>query len=670
MCKLVEELNRYSHAYYAENTSLVSDYEFDNKFDRLKELEAITGVTLANSPTINVGAEVVGELKKVEHDHPMLSLNKTKDVNEVENFINGQPGIAMLKMDGLTISVKYKNGKLVAAQTRGNGIIGEDVLHTVNVFINIPKRIPYKDEIVVDGEAIMEIHYYTHLKNMRDNELMEEGKRKGFLNEELENYVKENGIKNIRNLTAGSVRQLDSSITQRRRIKFVAWKAVKGIEGATFTKRLEILSLLGFEVVPWVKVNDIEKNIKILRTMAREKDYPIDGIVFSYDDIEYGESLGRTSHHVRSQLAYKFADDKFETVIRDIEWSMGKTGVLTPVAVFDPVEIDDTIVERASLHNVNILKSFELSAGDTITVYKANMIIPQIAENLTKNKNKLLVPPDYCPICGGHTKILENNGTEELICLNPECKGKLLGELCTFVSKEAHDIRGLSKSTLNLFIEKGLIKGPIDLFYLKNHRETLITLQGIGEKKIDNILTSIESCRKTTLPKFLYGLSIPLIGRSVSKQINNLEEKRVAQKETYSVFESFIEDMETSYDFTCMEDFGNAKAVSLKSYFENNKEYIRQLAKEFQFEEKLQEKTNTLEGKTFCITGTLAYFPNRTALIEKIESLGGKVTGSVTGKTNYLINNDTESKSSKNIKAMELGVPIISEKDFLNIFIK
>ena len=671
MRELVEELSIYAHAYYMEDTSLISNYEYDKKYDRLKELEHATGIILANSPTISVGSETVSELEKVEHDHPMLSLDKTKDISDVENFMNGLPGLAMLKMDGLTISVKYIDGKLVAAETRGNGVIGEDVLHTVNTFVNLPKEIPYKDEVVVDGEAIMEIHQYIHLKELKDIELKEEGERKGLFGEELEKYIKENGIKNIRNLAAGSVRQLDSSITKERKINFVAWKAVRGIDGNSFMKRLQILELLGFEVVPWVKVDNIEEDIRILRETAREKDVPIDGIVFSYDDIAYGESLGETSHHVRSQLAYKFADDKFETVIRNVEWSMGKTGQLTPVAVFDPVEIDDTIVERASLHNVSIFKSYELSVGDTITVYKANMIIPQIAENLTRNKNNLFTVPDKCPICGGHTKVIGGNETEELQCMNLECKGKLLGELCTFVSKEAHDITGLSKSTLNLLIEKEFIKGPIDLFYLKNCREMLLTLQGLGAKKVDKILESIEKCRKTTLPKFLYGLSIPLIGRNVSKQLNNIEEKRAREKGLKTAFDSFIEDMNSQYDFTCLEDFGFAKASSLKNYFEENERYINELAAEFQFEEIPQQIVeDSLKGKTFCITGTLTEFTNRVALVEKIESLGGKVTGSVTKKTSYLINNDTTSKSSKNVKATQLGVPIISEKDFINNFVK
>lgn len=671
MRELVEELNVYAHVYYMEDTSLISNYEYDKKYDRLKELEKVTGVILANSPTINVGSETVSELEKVEHDHPMLSLDKTKDINEVESFMNGLPGLAMLKMDGLTISVKYIDGKLVAAETRGNGIIGENVLHTANSFVNLPKEIPYKDEVVVDGEAVMEIHHYTYLKELKDIELKKEGERKGLSGEELEKYIKENGIKNIRNLAAGSVRQLDNSVTKKRKIKFVAWKAVRGIDGNSFMKRLQILDLLGFEVVPWVKVDNIEEDIKKLRGIAREKDVPIDGIVFSYDDIDYSESLGETSHHVRSQLAYKFADDKFETVIRDVEWSMGKTGQLTPVAVFDPVEIDDTIVERASLHNVSIFKSYELSAGDTITVYKANMIIPQIAENLTRNRNNLFTVPDKCPICGGHTKVTGENETEELQCMNLECKGKLLGELCIFVSKEAHDITGLSKSTLSLLIEKEFIKGPIDLFYLKGCREMLLTLQGLGAKKVDKILESIEKCRKTTLPKFLYGLSIPLIGRSVSKQLNTVEEKRAKEKGLKTAFASFIEDMDSQYDFTCLEDFGYAKASSLKNYFEENERYISELAAEFQFEEISQETVgDILNGKTFCITGTLIEFPNRTALVEKIESLGGKVTGSVTKKTSYLINNDVTSKSSKNVKATQLSVPIISEKDFLNKFIK
>lgn len=656
MRELVEELNIYAHAYYMEDTSLISDYEYDKKYDRLKELEKVTGIILANSPTINVGSETVSELEKVEHDHPMLSLDKTKDINEVESFMNGLPGLAMLKMDGLTISVKYIDGKLVAAETRGNGIIGENVLHTANSFVNLPKEIPYKDEVVVDGEAVMEIHHYTYLKELKDIDLKKDGERKGLFGEELEKYIKDNGIKNIRNLTAGSVRQLDNSVTKERKIKFIAWKAVRGIDGNSFMKRLQILDLLGFEVVPWVKVDNIEENIKELRKTAREKDVPIDGIVFSYDDIDYSESLGNTSHHVRSQLAYKFADDKFETVIRDVEWSMGKTGQLTPVAVFDPVEIDDTIVERASLHNVSIFKSYELSVGDTITVYKANMIIPQIAENLTRS-SKLEIP-DTCPACGHGTQIQKVNDVEALYCTNPDCAAKKIKSFALFASRDAMNIDGLSEATLEKFIARGFIHDFGDIFEIGKHRDEIVEMDGFGEKSFENLMTSLDKAKETTLAKVIYSLGIANIGLANAKVIcrhfdDDLEKIRHADKE----------------EISSIDTIGPVIAGSLTDYFSNedNNRKLDHLMSHLTVKKEEKTGEQIFRNMNFVITGSVEHFANRAQAKEFIESLGGKVTGSVTSKTNYLINNDTTSNSSKNKKAKELGIPILSEEDFLKM---
>ena len=656
MRELVEELNIYAHAYYMEDTSLISDYEYDKKYDRLKELEKVTGIILANSPTINVGSETVSELEKVEHDHPMLSLDKTKDINEVESFMNGLPGLAMLKMDGLTISVKYIDGKLVAAETRGNGIIGENVLHTANSFVNLPKEIPYKDEVVVDGEAVMEIHHYTYLKELKDIDLKKDGERKGLFGEELEKYIKDNGIKNIRNLTAGSVRQLDNSVTKERKIKFIAWKAVRGIDGNSFMKRLQILDLLGFEVVPWVKVDNIEENIKELRKTAREKDVPIDGIVFSYDDIDYSESLGNTSHHVRSQLAYKFADDKFETVIRDVEWSMGKTGQLTPVAVFDPVEIDDTIVERASLHNVSIFKSYELSVGDTITVYKANMIIPQIAENLTRS-SKLEIP-DTCPACGHGTQIQKVNDVEALYCTNPDCAAKKIKSFALFASRDAMNIDGLSEATLEKFIARGFIHDFGDIFEIGKHRDEIVEMDGFGEKSFENLMTSLDKAKETTLAKVIYSLGIANIGLANAKVIcrhfdDDLEKIRHADKE----------------EISSIDTIGPVIAGSLTDYFSNedNNRKLDHLMSHLTVKKEEKTGEQIFRNMNFVITGSVEHFANRARAKEFIESLGGKVTGSVTSKTNYLINNDTTSNSSKNKKAKELGIPILSEEDFLKM---
>ena len=660
MRELVEELNIYAHAYYMEDTSLISDYEYDKKYDRLKELEKVTGIILANSPTINVGSETVSELEKVEHDHPMLSLDKTKDINEVESFMNGLPGLAMLKMDGLTISVKYIDGKLVAAETRGNGIIGENVLHTANSFVNLPKEIPYKDEVVVDGEAVMEIHHYTYLKELKDIDLKKDGERKGLFGEELEKYIKDNGIKNIRNLTAGSVRQLDNSVTKERKIKFIAWKAVRGIDGNSFMKRLQILDLLGFEVVPWVKVDNIEENIKELRKTAREKDVPIDGIVFSYDDIDYSESLGNTSHHVRSQLAYKFADDKFETVIRDVEWSMGKTGQLTPVAVFDPVEIDDTIVERASLHNVSIFKSYELSVGDTITVYKANMIIPQIADNLTRSGVRDI--PEACPVCGGQTEVRQLNDVKSLYCTNPDCQAKKIKSFTLFTSRDALNIAGLSEATLEKFIGVGMIHEYADIFHLDRHQEEIVEMDGFGQKSYDNLIAAAEKASHTTLPRMVYGLGVAGIGLANAKMIcrhfkNDFEAMR------HATVEELVE----------IDGIGEVLAQAWTAFFSDGKNnaIVDHLLAELTFEAGDEESSEGADeafaGMNFVITGSLEHFKNRKELQELIERRGGKVTGSVTSKTNYLINNDVASSSSKNKKARELGVPILSEEEFLKL---
>ena len=656
MKELVRRLDEAAKAYYQQDIEIISNREYDQMYDELQALERETGTVLANSPTISVGYEAVDQLPKEEHESPMLSLDKTKDREVLREFIGEHRTLLSWKLDGLTIVLTYENGELVKAVTRGNGVVGEVVTNNARVFKNVPLKIPYQGRLVLRGEAII-----TYSDFERINESIEDVDAK---------------YKNPRNLCSGSVRQLNNEITAHRNVRFYAFALVSA-EDVDFqnsrARQFEWLKEQGFDVVEYriVTGETLDEAMEYFSTAITENDFPSDGLVALYDDIAYGDSLGRTSKFPRNAFAFKWADEIRETHLLEIEWRPSRTGLINPGAVFEPVELEGTTVSRASVHNVSIVKELELGIGDTITVYKANMIIPQIAENLTRNRNNLFTVPDKCPICGGHTKVTGENETEELQCMNLECKGKLLGELCTFVSKEAHDITGLSKSTLSLLIEKEFIKGPLDLFYLKDCRETLLTLQGLGAKKIDKILESIEKCRKTTLPKFLYGLSIPLIGRSVSKQLNTVEEKRAREKGLKTAFDSFIEDMNSQYDFTCLEDFGFAKASSLKNYFEENERYISELAAEFQFEEISQETVgDILNGKTFCITGILIEFPNRTALVEKIESLGGKVTGSVTKKTSYLINNDVTSKSSKNVKATQLGVPIMSEKDFLNKFVK
>ena len=654
--ELVEKLNEASKKYYQEDTEIMSNLEYDALYDELVELEKETGIVMSNSPTVHVGYEIVSELPKEAHEHPMLSLDKTKSVEALAAWLGTHQGVISWKLDGLTVVLTYENGTLVKAVTRGNGLEGEVITNNARVFANIPKEIPYKGKLTIRGEAVIK---YSDFEKI--NEQIADADAK---------------YKNPRNLCSGSVRQLNNRITKERNVHFFAFNLVDGEDvdfKNSFSYELDWLEQQGFDVVEHylIDADKLPERVAQFAEQIEKNDFPSDGLVLVLEDLAYGKSLGRTAKFPRDSMAFKWADEQAVTHLQYVEWSPSRTGLINPVAVFDPVSLEGTTVSRASIHNVSILRSLQLGIGDEISVYKANMIIPQIAENLTRNGDKLFTVPDKCPICGGHVKITGENETEELQCMNLECKGKLLGELCTFVSKEAHDITGLSKSTLSLLIEKEFIKGPLDLFYLKDCRGMLVTLQGLGAKKVDKILESIEKCRKTTLPKFLYGLSIPLIGRSVSKQLNTVEEKRAREKGLKTAFDSFIKDMDSQYDFTCLEDFGFAKASSLKNYFEENQRYITELAAEFQFEEVSQENVKDgLNGAIFCITGTLTEFANRAALVEKIESLGGKVTGSVTKKTNYLINNDTLSKSSKNVKAMQLGIPIISEKEFINKFVK
>ncbi len=659
---LVNTLNKYRNAYYNNNESLISDKEYDKLYDELLELEKETGVILSGSPTITVGYEVKSELNKVEHNHPMLSLDKTKDVNDIIKFLENQDGIAMLKMDGLTISLRYKNGELVSAETRGNGIIGEDVLHNAKAFINIPMHIDTKEEIIVDGEAI--IKYDTFEK----------------INSTLS---KDNKYRNPRNLASGSVRQLDSSIAAQRGLYFVAWKLVKSDDNfERFSEGLRKLNRLGFRIVPYytiknneineIYLNDIINNLKL---EAKNCSYPIDGIVFGYNDITYSNSLGATSHHLRSQIAFKFYDEEVETTVKKIDWTMGKTGILTPTVVFEPVEIDGTIIERASVHNVSILEELELCEGDIIEVYKANQIIPQVKRNISAEQRKterikggigqlngLVFIPERCPICGNLTETETLNNSTILKCTNPNCKGKLLGKLSHFVSKNAINIDGLSESTLDKFIELGFINTYKDIYNLKEHYNELITLDGFGKRSIDKLLASIEKSRNTTLDRFINALSIPLIGRTASKTI----------ADDFLTITKFLQMSELSQErndiWLFLNDFGNTMNSSIQNYMKDNFVMVKELSELFMFEEIAPKIHNdNISNKTFVITGSVNIFTNRNEVKEKIESLGGKVAGSVSKNTDYLINNDINSTSSKNKKAKDLSIPIITEAELVNM---
>lgn len=650
--ELISLLNKARDDYYNNSESEMTDYEYDCIYDALNKLEKETGIIYSNSPTQTVGFEVKSRLEKVTHNHLMLSLDKTKSVNDLINFIGTHPCLLMCKMDGLTVSLRYVDGKLVSAETRGNGNVGELITHNARAFSNIPLTIDYKDELIVDGEAI--ITYDTF--------------------EKINNKLPENErYKNPRNLVSGSVRQLDSRIAAQRNIKFIAWKCVKGFEKSnSFLSKLNSLFLNGFDIVPnliigpFTTYTKLQSEIDILKKIASLKKYPIDGLVLSYDDVEYGNSLGMTGHHVRSQYAFKFYDEEEVTTLKNIEWSIGKTGQITPVAIFEPVEIDGTTVERASLHNVSIFESLQLGIGDEISIYKANQIIPQVKENLTKTNTCHI--PEKCPICGDNVEVIKDNESKVLVCSNPDCRGKLLGKLCHAVSRDALNIDGLSEATIDKFIKLGWLTNVKSLYHLNQYSERMKTFSGFGNKSVDKLMNQIEKSRHTTFDRLLYSLSIPLVGKTASKAIckyctNN--KQNISQAD----FFSYELDHKHKNAFTNISGIGNEIGKSLYDYWINHKNDFFNLLEELVLTDESTGSTEnkTLDGKIFVITGNVNHFSNREELKAKIESCGGKVSGSISSKTSYLINNDVTSGSSKNKKAKELNIPIISEEDFLKM---
>lgn len=646
--ELTKMLNEYRNAYYNESESIISDYEYDKLYDELEKLESETGLSFANSPTKTVGFQVKSELEKIKHSHPMLSLDKTKSVDELRKFAGDKDCILSLKMDGLTCLLTYENRVLVQAETRGNGDIGELITHNANVFENIPLTIDYKGHFEIEGEAIITYDDFEKI-----NKALPEDKK----------------YKNPRNLVSGSVRQLDNRIAAQRHIKFVAWKVPTEVCSNSFLNRLKYAKELGFEIVPLFtysgKSSDKEnlpEMIESLKIKAHDHGYPIDGLVMTYNDIQYGESLGLTGHHPRHSVAYKFYDEEFETILNNIEWTMGKSGCLTPTAVFEPVEIDGTIVERASLHNMSIFKDLELSHGDTITVFKANQIIPQVSDNLDRTLNDLCIPPSTCPICGGKTEIVKDNDTEVLMCSNSNCKGKLLGKLSAFVSRNKMNIDGLSDETLSKFIARGWLTCFSDIYKLKDYYIHMINMSGFGRKSIDKLIDSIEKSRSVELNRFIAALSIPGVGDSTAKDIS---------KHCEYDFDTFVLKLIDKYNWSVIDGIGEKTNQQINEWIDDsgNREDFRKLLQTI-IPVNLNTNDNTdqsLAGKNFVITGDVTQFKNRKELQKFIESKGGKVTGSVTSKTNWLINNDVESTSSKNKKARELGIPIISEKDFLEM---
>lgn len=642
--ELVSKLNKYRDLYYNESDSKVSDYEYDTLFDELKRLEGETGCIMSNSPTQTVGYEVKSALEKHKHSHPMLSLDKTKSISDLIKFAGDKECLLMHKLDGLTILLTYEDGLLTLAETRGNAEEGEIITHNARVFKNIPLTIPYKGHFEIEGEAII-----TYGDFEKINSKLPDDKK----------------YKNQRNLVSGSVRQLDSGVAANRNIQFIVWKVPTSL-GDTYTDRFVKAGEFGFDVVENITIckydsaEDYDRYTCGLKTISTELGIPIDGLVATYNDIQYGESLGATGHHPRHSIAYKFYDEESVTILKDVEWSMGKTGDLTPVAIFDEVELEGTTVSRASLHNISICKELQLGIGDEITVYKANAIIPQVRENLTKSDN--LIIPSACPVCGGTTETVKDNDTEVLRCKNPICKGKLLGKLSHAVSKNALNIDGLSESTLEKFIELGWVSSIKDIYQLNAYEEKMTKLDGFGKKSTDKLLAVIESSRRTTWNRFIYALSIPLIGRTASKTI---------YKHFKGDYDEFMKAWMCGFgfDWTKLDDFGSAMHTSMARFYLDNSEIIEEIANELTFENPVSkmvtDDTKDLSGKTFVITGSLNQFANRDAAKEEIELHNGKVSGSVSAKTDYLVNNDIDSNTGKNKKAKELGIPIINEEQLI-----
>lgn len=638
--ELTEILNRASKAYYMQDTEIMSNYEYDALYDELVQLEKETGITLSNSPTIHVGYEVVSELPKEEHEYPMLSLDKTKDVQTLSDWLGDQMGVLSWKMDGLTIVLTYDKGELVKAVTRGNGYVGEVITNNAKVFKNVPHRIAFKGKLTLRGEAVIKYSDFNALNNQ-----IEDSEAK---------------YKNPRNLCSGSVRQLNNAVTAERNVFFFAFTLVVA-EGEDFhnsrMQQFEWLRSQGFDVVEHVQVDreSLPSYVSQFAERITENDFPSDGLVLILEDIAYGESLGTTAKFPRNAIAFKWADEVRETHLLDVEWSASRTGLINPIAVFEPVELEGTTVSRASLHNISILRALQLGRGDLIQVYKANMIIPQIAENLTRSDS--LEIPSVCPVCGETTEIRSLNDVSSLYCLNEDCPAKHVKQFSLFVSRDAFNIEGMSEATLEKLIQHGFLHEPADLFHLDNYHDEIVQLDGFGEKSYQRLMASVQKARKITLAKLIYSLGILNIGLSNARLLcrhykNDLQALMSASTE----------------ELTAIDGIGPVIAGSFTDYFadEHHKKELEDLLGEVEIEqENFEAEDRIFDGKIFVITGSLEHFKNRNALKELLEEKGAKVAGSVSSKTSYLINNDAASASSKNKKARELGVSVITEEELM-----
>lgn len=649
MKELITKLKEASKAYYAEDREIMSNYEYDKLYDELVELEKASGTVLAGSPTVEVGYEAVDELPKEAHETPMLSLDKTKDREELADWLGGKEGILSWKLDGLTIVLTYEAGRLTKAVTRGNGEEGEVITNNARVFSNLPLVISFSGRLVLRGEAVI-----TYEDFHKINASTPDAEAK---------------YKNPRNLCSGSVRQLNNEVTAARNVRFFAFALVKAEEngrekvfGNSREQEMKFLENQGFETVEYrvVTSENIVSSIGYFEEKITGFNVPSDGLVLTFEDIAYGKSLGRTSKFPRDSIAFKWADEVKETKLIKMEWSPSRTGLINPVAIFEPVELEGTTVSRASVHNISIVRGLKLGIGDTITVYKANMIIPQIAENLTGSDN--LEIPCSCPACGGQTQIRETNEVKSLYCLNPECSAKKIKAFTHFVSRDALNIEGLSEATLEKFIGQGFLGDFTDIFHLDKFREQIEAMEGFGEKSFANLMQSIEKARKTTLPRLIYALGIANIGLANAKMI--------CREYQYDLDAMMAADVE---ELSGIDGIGGVIGGTFCEYFSSgeHKALIKELLEELTIEnEVVEEGSQTLSGMTFAITGSLNHFENRNALKNRIEALGGKVAGSVSAKTTALINNDSTSNSSKNKKAREVGVTILTEEEFMEQYLK
>ncbi len=639
--ELVDTLNKAAKVYYSGTDEIMSNLEYDRLYDELKALEDETGIVLAGSPTHKVGYETLSELPKEEHERPMLSLDKTKSVEELAAFAGTHKSLLSWKLDGLTVVVTYRDGELYKAVTRGNGYVGEVITPNAKVFVNLPAKIPYKGELVIRGEAII-----TYSDFERINRSIEED---------------ENKYKNPRNLCSGSVRQLNNRITAERNVRLIAFALIRadGVDfGNSRQKQFEWLKGQGFEVVEYKIVDEtsVADAVEYFSKAITDNDFPSDGLVLLYDDIAYGESLGTTAKFPRNAIAFKWADEMAITRLKCVEWSASRTGLINPVAVFEPVELEGTTVSRASVHNVSIVRELKLGYNDEIKVYKANMIIPQIAENITGSAT--IEIPNVCPVCGGPTGIKKANDTESLYCLNPDCQAKHIKRFEHFVSRNALNIDGISSQTLEKFIDRGFIKNYTDLYHLNNYEDEIVGMDGFGRKSYDNIIESVEKSRTVTLDHVIYALGIGGIGLANARLVS-----RHCNEDPETVADITIEELMS------IDGIGDVLAQSFREYFDdvNNRRLYNELLAELKLQKEVRDTSSPVAGKTFVITGSVNHFTNRDELKAFIETLGGKTTGSVSAKTDYLINNDVTSNSSKNKKARELGIPVISEEEFIKL---